>query len=202
MSPWQAHFVYFLVWLSFGVGHSALAANAVKARLTPILGPYYRLAYNLIAALHLALVVAFGRWLLAGAPPFALPGWAAWPMTAAEVLGAVAIALGLRAYDLGRFGGLAQIRAARAGTPVPEDEPLRTDGPHRFVRHPIYAGLLLLLWGRIADPFDLATALWATLYIGVGIVFEERKLMALYGSAYAEYRRRVPALIPWKGGAR
>lgn len=201
MNPWTAHVLYALLWLSFGAGHSVLARPAVKARLAPWLGAGYRLAYNLFALLHLVLVVAVGRWLLSGAEPFALPGWSAWPMAAAQVAGALVLAIALRAYDLGRFAGVTQITNARTGQPEPEDEPLRTRGPHRFVRHPLYAGLLLLLWGRIADPFDLATALWASVYLGVGIALEERKLVALYGTAYVEYRRRVPALIPWKGRA-
>lgn len=201
MTLWHAHVLYALAWLSFGAGHSLLAANAAKARLKPLFGAGYRLAYNLFAVLHLAVVIAVGRWAFAGVEPFAFPGWATAPMIAAQVAGALVLAIALRAYDLGRFAGVTQIRNARAGKSEPEDEPLRTEGPHRFVRHPLYAGLLLILWGRIADPFDLATALWASVYIAVGIALEEQKLVALYGAAYAEYRRRVPALIPWKGRA-
>jgi protein-S-isoprenylcysteine O-methyltransferase Ste14 len=201
MTLWHAYVLYALAWASFGAGHSLLAEPAVKARLKPLLGAGYRLTYNLFAALHLAAVVAVGRWAFAGTAPFALPPWTALPMTAVQIAGALVLAIALRAYDLGRFAGVTQIKNARAGKSEPEDEPLRTEGPHRFVRHPLYAGLLLILWGRIADPFDLATALWASVYLGVGIAFEERKLVALYGAAYVEYRRRVPALIPWKGRA-
>lgn len=199
MTPWLAHVLYALAWLSFGAGHSLLAATAVKTRLGPLFGAGYRLAYNLFAAVHLAAVIAVGRWAFAGVEPFAFPHWAEAPMIAAQIAGALVLAAGLRAYDLGRFAGVTQIRNARAGKSEPEDEPLRTQGPHRFVRHPLYAGLLLILWGRITDPLDLATAAWASVYLGVGIAFEERKLVALYGAAYADYRRRVPALIPWKG---
>lgn len=201
MTMIESHVLYALAWLSFGVGHSLLAQPAIKARLKPLFGAGYRLAYNLFAAAHVAAVVAIGRWAFAGGEPFVLPPWAAAPMTAVQIAGALVLAIALRAYDLGRFAGVTQIRNARAGKSEPEDEPLRTQGPHRFVRHPLYAGLLLILWGRIADPFDLATAFWASVYIAVGIVLEEKKLVALYGEAYAEYRRRVPALIPWKGRA-
>jgi protein-S-isoprenylcysteine O-methyltransferase Ste14 len=201
MTLWHAYVIYALAWLSFGVGHSLLAQPAVKTRFRPLFGAGYRLAYNLFAAAHIAAVLVVGRWAFAGAEPFALPPWAVAPMTAVQIAGALVLAIALRAYDLGRFAGLTQIKNARAGKSEPEDEPLRTQGPHRFVRHPLYAGLLLILWGRIADPFDLATALWASAYIALGIVLEEKKLIALYGMAYVEYRRRVPALIPWKGRA-
>ena len=40
-----------------------------------------------------------------------------------------------------------------------------------------------------------------SLYLVVGAAFEERGLLRLYGADYADYRRRVPAFIPWKGRA-
>jgi len=82
-----------------------------------------------------------------------------------------------------------------------EDEPLRLDGLHRFVRHPLYAAGLLILWGRIGGPFELATAVWGTLYIVIGTAMEERRLARLYGADYTAYRQRVPAYVPWKGRA-
>jgi protein-S-isoprenylcysteine O-methyltransferase Ste14 len=42
----------------------------------------------------------------------------------------------------------------------------------------------------------LAFNLGITLYILVGILFEERKLLAEFGQLYADYRRRVPMLLP------
>jgi protein-S-isoprenylcysteine O-methyltransferase Ste14 len=80
-------------------------------------------------------------------------------------------------------------------------EPLRLDGPHRFVRHPLYTALFLVLWGRAFDEAMIATAVWGSLYLIVGTRFEERKLLRLHGAAYARYRARVPAFLPWKGRA-
>ncbi len=200
MSPPAAHALYALAWLSFGAGHSLLAAEGVKARLRPLLGPWLRLAYNAVAVLHFALVVAAGR-LLIGDAGLGLPAWSHVVLSAVHLLGWAVLLASARWYDLGRFGGLTQIRLARAGVAEPEDEPLRLDGPHRWVRHPLYLGAYLILWGAAQTEFGLATAVWGSLYLAIGTRFEERKLLRLYGDAYADYRRKVPAVIPWKGRA-
>ncbi len=195
------HLIYALMWAGFGLGHSLLAAESVKARLARSFGPWYRLAYNLFAVLHLAPVLAVGWWLLGDAGHFARPGWLAALQAGAALFGGVVMVAALFGYDLGRFAGTRPIRAHRAGIAEAADESLRTGGLHRYVRHPIYAGALLFLWGRAVDPLSLATAVWAGLYLVIGMLHEERGLLRRYGADYARYRARVPALVPWRGRA-
>lgn len=199
MSPFLAHLLYGLAWASFGLGHSVLASPRVAARLR--LAAYTRLAYNLFALLHLMLVLAAGRWLLDGQPAFDRPGWLVAVQAGMALLGLGVFLWGLSGYDLGRFAGTAQIRAHRAGVPLPDHEPLHIAGANRWVRHPLYAGALPMLWGGVADERSLATALWATLYLLVGMMHEERTLLNLYGDVYRSYRMKVPALVPWRGRA-
>jgi protein-S-isoprenylcysteine O-methyltransferase Ste14 len=196
-----AHLLYALLWLAFGCGHSLLADARIKARLKPFFRAGYRLAYNLFALLHIALVVVAGWVLLGGAEPFARPGGliaAQWAMT---LLGAGVLVAALLRYDLGRLAGTAQLRASAKGKFLDDEEPLKLSGFHRYVRHPLYSGAFLLLWGRIADEFTLATAVWASLYLWIGSRYEERRLLARFGDAYARYREQVPAFFPWKGRA-
>jgi len=201
MTPFEAHLVYAIAWLSFGLGHSLLAGEAVKARLRPSLGAGYRLAYNGFAVVHLGAIYAIGVWAVGEAGDFALPPAVDGAMTAVSVVGWLVLIIGLRGYDLGRLGGLRQLRNARYGIEEPEDEPLRRDGLHRYVRHPLYTGALLILWGYADDPLALATAVWGSSYLLIGTWVEERRLVRLYGDAYRDYRRRVPAFLPWRGRA-
>jgi len=187
---WIYHALYAALWVSFGLGHSLFANAAVKRRVP--LGRWYRLTYNAIATVHIAVVMGVGWVLLGTAPPFAVP----WPLTALQLLMA-ALGTGLLVlfsmfYDMGRLAGFRQIREPAA----PEDEPLRLDGPHRYLRHPLYAAGLILLWGLALSPYGLATALWGSLYFLLGSLSEERRLLARYGEAYAAYRRRIPGFIP------
>jgi len=188
---WPAHLAYAALWASFGLGHSLLANPAAKHRMSA-LGRWYRIVYNSIATTHFAVVFGAGWWMLGNAAPFPLP----WPMVTAQLamalLGLVMLVWASRYYDMGRLAGLRQILEPTA----PEDEPLRLDGPHRFVRHPFYAAGLLVFWGLALSPFGLATAIWGSLYFLIGSLAEERRLLARYGQAYADYRRRIPGFVP------
>ena len=194
MASILAHTLYALAWVSFGLGHSLL-----PSRLR--LGAYTRLTYNAFAAVQLLAVLALGRWLLSDALPFDRPHGLALVQFIATLLGVAVFLWGLAGYDLGRFAGTAQISAHRSGLALPADEPLRIAGANRWVRHPLYAGALLMLWGSVADERGLATAVWASLYLLAGMRHEEAALEALYGDAYRDYKTKVPALLPWRGRA-
>ncbi|MEJ1995696.1 MAG: isoprenylcysteine carboxylmethyltransferase family protein [Limibacillus sp.] len=196
------HLLYGLAWLSFGLLHSLLAREGAKQRLGGLLGGGYRLAYNGFALLHILAVAGFGDWLArggAGGNFTARPDWLSWLQSALALAGFAVMLLALRSYDLGRFGGLTQFRQKIPPHTQAAEEPLVISGLHRYVRHPIYFGLLLFVWGLARDQLSLATAFWASLYLVIGSRFEERDLLRRFGESYADYRRRVPALIPWRG---
>ena len=197
-TPLEAQAIYGLAWLSFGIFHSVFAGVAAKRRLDSLFGVYYRLAYNLWAGLHIAAVWARGGAVI-GDQPYDLEPGVAGAMTGIGVLGVVVLVLALREYDLGRFSGMAQIRAQMKGITLSEDEPLITGGLHLFVRHPLYLGVYLILWGRATGDFGLATAVWGSVYLVIGAAFEDRKLLALYGDEFRDYKDRIPAVIPWRG---
>ncbi len=182
------HALYALAWLAFGLGHSLLAGRVW-------LGRWSRLAYNAVAIASFAGVSAAGAATLADRPVFDLPGPALAGLAAVHLAGWAVLLLSARFYDLGRLGGLAQLRHPEA----PPDEGLRLDGPHGWVRHPLYAGAFLILWGAAVNPLGLATACWGSLYLLAGTWCEERRLLRRYGPAYAGYRARVPAFVPWRG---
>ena len=80
-----------------------------------------------------------------------------------------------------------------------QDHELIERGPYRHVRHPIYTGLLLAFlgtavalgeWRGLLALVIVAVSFWRKLRL------EERWLGEQFGAAYADYMRRVKALIP------
>ncbi|OHU21548.1 hypothetical protein BKG76_13075 [Mycobacteroides franklinii] len=74
---------------------------------------------------------------------------------------------------------------------------LQTHGIYRLVRHPLMTGLLITFW--CTSTMTMGHLLWAfgiTVYILLGTFFEERDLVARFGSSYRAYATKVPALIP------
>ena len=80
-----------------------------------------------------------------------------------------------------------------------QDHELIERGPYRHVRHPIYTGLLLAFlgtavalgeWRGLLALAIVAVSFWRKLLL------EERWLGEQFGAAYADYMRRVKALIP------
>ncbi|MGW6198630.1 methyltransferase family protein [Kribbella sp. NPDC055110] len=131
---------------------------------------------------------------VAGVLPWWVSGWAAprfWPGFVIVAGGAFVV---LRAFV--RF-----VREGR-GTPAPiaPTEELVVGGDYRFVRNPMYVGVVAAIFGQALVFLD-----WRVL--GYGVIawvvmasfvrwYEQPVLLERYGRQYEEYCRAVPAWIP------
>lgn len=128
-----------------------------------------------------------GSWLKEGMVPHTTAVYATALVFA--ILG-VALACWSR-YVLGRnWSSVVQIK---------QGHELIESGPYRYVRHPIYTGILLAYLGNVLNEGDVRGA------IGFAILFasfwrklrkEEAMLGATFGASYAAYRTRTKALLP------
>lgn len=188
-----------MFWLIFtvalwGIVHSLLASVGVKNFLRRILGDrfmkFYRLLYNVFAVVSIAPVL----YLMISLPDktlYQVPTPWNYFMLAGQGLSVLFLFVAVLQTDLLSFAGLRQlVQEEKAGNLV-------TNGLYRSVRHPLYTFSLLILWlssSMSINSFIVYSAL--TIYILIGIVFEERKLLREYGQVYAEYRSSTPMLFP------
>ncbi len=74
-------------------------------------------------------------------------------------------------------------------------------GPYRFVRHPMYTGLILVYvgigWAAQSWAAVILTSLVTTKFAAYCIPDEEKALVSEFGEQYASYSRRVKRLIPF-----
>lgn len=95
----------------------------------------------------------------------------------------------------------ARVHLGRNWSPAPalkEGHELVTSGPYRLIRHPIYTGILMALFGTA-----LASTGWFLIFFIVSIVFirrvyvEEGLMMKQFLKQYPEYKQRTWALVPF-----
>ncbi len=188
--------VYALAWLVFAALHSWLARLSVQKVLEAYLGKAYRFTYNLIAVIQILLVYKIGGAVLTTSNfavfDLSIPSFAGYMM---QLCGIVVLAFALRAYDLGRFSGITQLLTGERLSDA-QPEPLQVEGFNRHMRHPLYTGAFFILWGGATSQLGFWTAVFGTLYLIIGTLFEERKLIRLYGDEYIHYQQKVPRYFP------
>jgi protein-S-isoprenylcysteine O-methyltransferase Ste14 len=124
--------------------------------------------------------------------PGSTPGW-----RIAQVLGVLLIVVGL----IPAVHAFAQFAKA-GGTPMPlaPTERLVVDGFNRYVRNPMYLGLLIAILGQallFASPWLVLYAICAWIVTASFVrVYEQPTLARRYGNEYETYRRNVPAWLP------
>lgn len=110
------------------------------------------------------------------------------------VIAAQALAVGILVWARLTFG-----RQEFNVTAIPGAGPLVQRGPYRYVRHPMYAAGLLLLWSSIIGHWSLVNAaigLVVTIIILARVAAEERLLRSWYAE-YSEYAQRTKRIIPF-----
>jgi len=181
----------------FAVQHSVMARPAFKRWWTRIIpAAAERSTYVLFSSL--ALILLFYYWQPLGGSIWSMTSPAGIDtMTALYVAGWALLLYVTFLIDHFDLFGLRQVWFELRGKPC-EPVPFVTPWLYRQVRHPLYIGWFLIVW---ATPSMTVThALFAgmcTAYILVGIQLEERDLIRFHPE-YAEYRRRVPMLLPFR----
>lgn len=178
-----------LLFTVFAFHHSLLARSGMRERVQRAAPPYLERALYTWTASVLFLAVC---WLWQPVPGVAyrLTGLGWWLGVAVQATGVLVTYAGSTAIDPLDLAGVRQVLHAPHGAPA--HVPLRTSGVYRLVRHPIYFGWVLLVFGTpTMTGTRLTFAVISTLYLAIAVPFEERSLVDAFGAEYRAYQQRV-----------
>jgi protein-S-isoprenylcysteine O-methyltransferase Ste14 len=180
----------------FAIQHSVMARPAFKRWWTRIIPKEAeRSTYTLLSSV--ALIALFAFWEPIGGVVWSVQS----PLGKALIYAAFAFGWGLvlvSTFLINHFDlfGLRQVWLQLRRKPYTA-LPFKTPVLYRYVRHPLYVGWFFAFWSTpTMTVAHLVFAIATTAYILIAIQLEERDLMAEHPE-YAQYRRRVPMLLPF-----
>jgi methanethiol S-methyltransferase len=179
----------------FAIQHTIMARPAFKRWWGTIIAPAcQRSTYVLLSSLILLLL--FWQWRPIPMLVWRVEGIAGWLLIGVCGLGwAIAFASTYMIDHLDLFG-IRQALSAMRGAAAP-NQPFKTPLLYKVVRHPMMLGFLLAFWATPEITVGhLLFAIANTAYILVALQFEERDLIAEFGTTYQQYRERVPMVLP------
>ena len=181
---------------TFAAQHSVMARVKFKALWTRIIHPSmerstYVLATGTILLPLLALWQPLPQVVWSVSTPLARAA-----LTSIALLGWAYLFLATFAINHFELFGLEQVWRSFRGH-APAAVPFCERWMYRIDRHPIMTGLLVGLWATpMMTQGHLLFAAGFSLYVIIGVHFEERALRRQWGEIYEAYRRRVPTIVP------
>ena len=192
----KGHIILTVLWMSFCAFHSFLASQRVKKAIAIFLKDhfrFYRLYYSVFALLSLVGVLLF----LIHLQSYFLFSRTIISYVAGCILGAAGLTvmfICIKKY----FSQLSGVKSLYLDKKTSNE--LMITGIHQYLRHPLYAGTFLFIWG-LWMVFPLLslfiTNIIITVYTIAGIHWEEQKLLTEFGESYQQYKSKVPKLIPF-----
>jgi methanethiol S-methyltransferase len=185
--------------VAFAAIHSLTASLSFKRLVVRVFGfkadKLYMPAHSLLAVLTLLPLVYLlyknpGRFL------YRIPSPWRWLMVGGQLIAAI---LAPKAFLDGfhRF----RIRLQLSGPKAPEATPLNIRGIYRWVRDPfLLSGLIMMLLTPFMTVNLLVIYILTTIYLYMGSLHWERRLVSQFGDEYREYQKRVHRIIPHFGG--
>ncbi len=185
--------------VAFAFIHSLTASLPFKRFIVGVLGSrvetLYMPVYSLIAVLTIAPLVYL---LIKNPGPvlYIIPSPWRWLMVGGQLIAAIVAPRAMRDAPH-RF----KLRSQLAAPKTPEAGPLNIQGIYRWVRDPFLLTGLVIIW---LTPFMtvnlLVLYILSTIYLFLGSLHWETRLVSQFGDEYREYQKRVHRIIPHSGG--
>ncbi len=182
------------LWVLYCCMHSVLAAAKTKSYFQKFSGNffrYYRLVYSIFAIITLVFILYFQYSFIS---PVLIDS-----LLIKYIVLIIFIPPGLLIMIISILKYFKSVSGIDSFSEAKIPSGLQLKGIHEYMRHPLYSGTLLFIWGLFFSfPMlnNLIAVFIITLYVIIGIRFEERKLIVEFGDLYRDYMNKVPMLIP------
>ena len=189
-SGWRPFVFDMILFTAFASHHSVFARDAVKRRMSAIPRHLLRSVYVWIASLLLIGVCLL--WQPIGGEVYRVTGAGAVALALVQIGGVWFIYGAVARLDPLELAGIRTEDEAARRRATSGPSALQITGPYRLVRHPIYLGWILIVFGVSHMTGDrLAFATVSSLYLIVAVPWEERSLRQSFGEDYDRYMRQV-----------
>ncbi|MER3497608.1 MAG: hypothetical protein C4308_02680 [Chitinophagaceae bacterium] len=181
-------------WIIYCILHSVLASQWLKKLTVTVLKSqfvYYRLYYTLFALIGFVPLMWF-QFTMPSPKLFTPTLFTKISGSALTLFGFFIMCICIRKYFL-------QLSGLKSLIQEEKKDKLMITGIHRYVRHPLYVGTFVFIWGLLLlfpTVSLFITNVIITVYTLIGISFEEKKLEQQFGEAYRTYKSKTPMLIP------
>ena len=198
-----------LAWFIFGLQHSLLARPVTKRWIARVFGTVfeahiYPVTYFVIQCIVFLACYDAIRHLSPGVVFYQLPSEWTEPVFWLNRIANIFLILTVFHFDIGSFTGFKQLfrLLLRKGinSDAPQPEPvLNTSYLYRFIRHPMYLGIILVYATSTTVYSDLffVSLMCIIAYIELGSYFEEKTLHKRFGGDYAIYVSQTKRYIPF-----
>src|SRR6266487_1425873 len=190
----QSHMILAFGWILFCAFHTVFASLKFKQFAEPGMRSqykFYRLYYTLFASASFILIMIY---------QFTITSYRIFvPSRLSLVTGIFIAGLGLAIMCICIVKYFMKLSGLKELIENKKNNELMMSGIHKHVRHPLYAGTFIFIWGLLVlfPVFSLFIAnVIITVYTLVGLRFEEVKLEREFGNAYKMYKEKVPMIIP------
>lgn len=195
----ESRILFFDVFLSFifFFQHSIMIRMTVRDKISKYIGAeYYSAFYSIVSGIVLIIIILL--WQKSSEKIFAAEGIFYWILHALFFISLAGFYWGitsLRSFD--PFG-VNEIKR-KIYNKLPKHMPLSVNGAYKWMRHPLYFFMLMMIWASPKLTADrlVFNILWSA-WIFIGAMFEERDLISEFGDQYREYQKKVPMIIPYK----
>jgi len=180
----------------FFLQHSIIIRKDVRRKIEEYISPdYFNAFYSITSGIVLILMITMWQetYTVASAT-----GAAYWLIRLLYIISIAGFYWGVK--SLGLFDPFGTIKIKRLiKNKDPKELPLKVQGPYKWVRHPLYFFMLLMIWSMPNLTADrlLFNILWST-WIIFATMLEERDLVNEFGESYRSYQKETPMLFPWR----